>query len=184
MLDSSFSVFLALGAASIFGITFHIQRIALNDTNPILGSFLTVFATAICFWAVAPIALEPEWLVTREALYFLAIGVLAPALGQAFQIASVPKVGPSLTASIGAFTPTFAVVTAIFILSEAPSNSDYFGIFLMTAALFIAGWNPKTQPRYFSLWMLLLPLSAAVLVVTALTERFGAHARWGYRRDA
>lgn len=153
---------LALFSGVFFGLVVHIQRRGLGSADPLVGAFLSVGAMALMLWLMAPFLLRPEWFLTHAALILAMGGLIFPAAGQALQIYSIGHVGPSLTSAIGAFTPLFAVVPAILVLGEPFGPVLAVGIALMIAGLVLSALGPRRIARGWPLWVLLLPLGAAL----------------------
>lgn len=153
----------ALTAALLWALCNHIQRKGLDDTDPLTGAFITVGTIALLSWVIAPFYVQAQWWHAPGTLIFAVMGVFFPALGQRFQIASVGAVGPSLTASLSAFTPVVAVMIGMVALGETVGVQAAIGLALMVAGLVIATWSPRGIKRGWPLWALLLPLGAAVV---------------------
>lgn len=154
---------LALLAAALWGLCNHIQRHALDDTDPMTGAFLSVGVVALACWIAAPFFVEPAWWTSRGTLLFALVGIFFPALGQRFQIAGVALVGPALTASLSAFTPVVAIAIGVAVLGETPGAQALLGIVLTIAGLVLATWSPKGIKRGWPLWAILVPLGAALV---------------------
>jgi drug/metabolite transporter (DMT)-like permease len=152
---------LALAAAMLFSLNAHFQRQALANTDATTGALLSVGSTAALCWILSPLMVNPEWFTHPSALIFAGVGIFFPAMGQYLQIAGVGMVGPSLTASLSAFTPVFAIVLGIVWLGETPALQGWIGLALTLAGLVLATWSPKGLKRGWPLWALLLPLGAA-----------------------
>lgn len=153
----------ALLAASLWGFSNHIQRLALDDTDALTGAFISVATMAIIAWMFAPFYVEWSWFATRGALIFAMMGLFFPALGQRFQIAGVMLVGPSLTASLSALTPLVAVAIGVVLIGEVLNLQAGFGLILMVIGLVLATYSPRGIKRGFPLWALLVPIGAAVV---------------------
>lgn len=152
----------ALGAAILFGLSNHIQRIGLATTDDLTGTLVSVATMAGLFWLLAPFAIDPAAWGTSALYIFIACGLLFPAMGQRLQIASVQHVGPALTSAIGSFTPFFATLLAVSFLGEEINAQAVAGIALLISGLVAAsfargGW------RVNSTIVLLIPLGAALV---------------------
>ncbi|MEC7764077.1 MAG: DMT family transporter [Pseudomonadota bacterium] len=154
---------LALLAAVLWGLSNHIQRQALDDTDPMTGAFLSVAVIALVCWLAAPFFVQAEWWTARGTLLFAIMGIFFPALGQRFQIAGVALVGPALTASLAAFTPVVAVALGVVVFGEVPGGQALAGLALVIAGLILASWSPRGIKRGWPLWAILVPLGASVV---------------------
>lgn len=154
---------LALTAALLFSLNAHFQRQALANTDATTGAFLSVGSTALLCWVLSPLIIDPAWFWHPSTLVFAGVGIFFPAMGQYLQIAGVGLVGPSLTASLSAFTPVFAIVLGIVWLGEAPALQGWIGLAMTIAGLVLATWSPQGIKRGWPLWALLAPLGAAAV---------------------
>lgn len=153
---------LGLLAGALFGVLVHVQRRGLDGTDPLVGAFFSVAAMAGFFWLLAPAFVDVAWFGTRAALLFALGGLFFPAAAQALQVFSLGRAGPAITSAIGAFTPFFAVIPAVAVLGEPLGVQLALGMGLMTGGLVLSAIGSKGIPRSFPLWVLLLPLGAAL----------------------
>ncbi len=135
MSGNLFAVFTALYAAMIFGLLVHIQRKGLVTADPVAGAFVSVAAMTVSFWSLVPVFGGLEWFGHPAMIYFVIAGLAFPALGQFFQIQSVARVGPSLSAALGAFMPLFAALPAVLFLGEQLTGQMVVGFVAMTGGL-------------------------------------------------
>lgn len=168
------SAFFALGAAAVFGLNLHIQNKGLDDTDPLVGAFLSVATMTMLFWMAAPFIIDWSWWGSRAAAIFALAGLFFPAMGQRLQILSIGKVGPALTAALSAFTPAFAILLAVLFMGEAFGLQAMFGLTLMIGGLVLAALGGKAIRRGWPLWALSLPLGMAMIRGAAQpTTKFG-----------
>lgn len=156
------AVLLSVLTAVIFGLNVYTQRAALADTDPDTGALLSVTGMAVFFWLGAPLFVEPEWFFSPVVGLFVLLGLVWPAMGQTLQVASVQKVGPALTMSIGSITPLVAIALAVILVNEPVTVPIAAGVTAMVAGLAVAAWPSKHQARPFAAWLLLLPAGAAL----------------------
>lgn len=153
----------ALTAAGLFGFNVHIHRKGLGGTDGWTGAFLSVASMTVAFWAISPLFVDPAWFQTRGALVFLAVGLFFPALGQTFQIQSVAKIGPALTAALTTFTPLFAILLAVMFMGEPFGWLHTVALGMMIGGLLLAALPKRGFARGWPLWALLLPLGASLV---------------------
>lgn len=153
----------ALGAGLLFGLTSHIQKLALATTDDLTGTFISVATTAVLLWLLAPFNIEAGMWMTKGALIFAVCGLFFPAVGQRLQIAAVVRLGPSLTAAIGSFAPLFAIIPAVLILHEDITALAIVGVALLLVGLLFASTIQKAGWQVKSLLILGLPLGAALV---------------------
>ncbi|MEL7344540.1 MAG: DMT family transporter [Pseudomonadota bacterium] len=155
-------VFSLLSAAS-FGFTAHLQAKGLDRSSPQVAARLNLATIFGLSMLAAPFYLDPAMFWTKGAWIFAAVGVLFPFLTMQLQIASIPRVGATLTIALGNFVPFFAVVPAVFLLGETLGLQGFAGLLVMTAGLFAATMRWGGLARGFPLWVVALPLGAAAL---------------------
>lgn len=114
------------------------------------------------FWLISPFFIKLDWFWSTPAIFFAIGGLVFPALGQSFQIFSIQRVGPALTAAIGSFVPFFAAVPAVLFLEESLGLQGTLAMTLMVGGLIFAAWPKEGVARSFPLWVLALPLGAAL----------------------
>ena len=168
----------ALTAAVIFSLLIHLQRIYAAGTDGLKGATISVVSTAIFFWAISPLTVEPVWWQNNVIWIFAACGLMFPAMGQLMQILAIQRVGPNVTASVGAFMPIFAITPALFFLGERLGAQGVVGLTILIAGLLIAAYPGRGRARDQSLdWpliFLIFPLGAAMARgITQPLSKFG-----------
>ncbi|MAM60773.1 DMT family transporter [Maritimibacter sp. UBA3975] len=162
-MDLAFPIALSLIAAAMWGISAHIQRLGLDGTDALTGAFVSVGTGALLMWSAAPFFVQSAWWTHPATLIFLAVGVIFPALGQRFQIASVDLVGASLTASLSSAAPVVAVTIGVLLLGETLGLQGALGIAIMVTGFVLATHSPRGIKRGFPVWALFVPVGAAVV---------------------
>ena len=158
----STAVLLALSAAIFAALAIQMQGKALAYLDDLSGTFVTVTTVALLSWVGAGWRIREEDWASPAIPYFVAAGLLFPALGQRLQIASTRHVGPALTSAFGAFAPFFAAMPAIVLLGETLSMQQILGVFLLVGALLLAAISRGVSWRGRAFYFLLLPLGAAM----------------------
>ncbi len=153
----------ALGSAFLFSLAIQNQKSALAHLDDLSGTFVSVLTMTVLFWLIAIWTIEWTFWASGALIYFIAAGVLFPALGQRFQIASVKHVGPALTSAIGAFLPLFATVPAILFLNETLTLPQCLGMALLVGGLLLAAVGRGVSWRTKAFYLLLIPLGAALV---------------------
>ena len=154
---------LAIFSGALFGLVVHIQRRGLENADPLAGAFLSVLAMAGFFWLLSPAFIEMHWFMNRVVLIFALGGLFFPAAAQTLQIYSIRRAGPAMTATVGSFTPFFAVIPAVLFLGEAFGLQLAAGMALMTVGLILTAMPTRRIPRSWPLWAIFLPLGAALV---------------------
>lgn len=158
----------ALMSSILFALALQNLKSALSFMDDLSGTFISVATMAVAFWLIGSWQIRWEYWSSDAVWYFAIAGVLFPAMGQRFQIASVKHVGPALTSAFGAFLPLFATLPAIFFLGETVTALQATGITLLVGGLFLASVGRGISWKARAFYMILLPLSAAL--VRAITQ--------------
>ncbi len=152
-----------LASGLFFGLTSHVQKVAVAGSEVSVGAFISVATLAGLLWIAVPFFIDMSWFGTRAALIFAACGLIFPSASQRLQVASVVAVGPALTSAMGSFAPLFAVSLAVLFLGETLNLQGGLGIALMLAGLMISALGPGGGVRRsFPLIALMLPLGASM----------------------
>ena len=154
---------LAIFAGALFGLVVHVQRRGLDNADPLAGAFLSVLSMAGFFWILSPAFIELHWFASHAVLIFALGGLFFPAAAQTFQIYSIRRAGPAMTATVGSFTPFFAVIPAVLFLGEAFGLQLAAGMALMTVGLILTALPTRRIPRSWPLWAIFLPLGSALV---------------------
>ncbi len=155
------SVLFALAAACVFGLNMHIQNKGLDDTDELTGTFLSVASMAAVFWLLSPIFVDFRWFWSGAVLYFIASGLVVPAVGQRLQISGIRLVGPSIASGINGFLPVFSVLLAVIFLNETFGLQAIIGLTIMIAGVLFAAFYKGKIKRNWPLWALSVPMAAA-----------------------
>lgn len=155
------TIFLSLATAATWALVTQLQQRGLAAVDGRTGALIVVLSFASLFWLLAPFVIEWQWFATRAALVFALSGLVVPGLAQQFQMLSVEKLGPTLTAVVGAFAPVFAVIPAVLFLGESLNLQAAFGIALMVAGVILSVRAKTMAVGAFSLVLTWLAIGAA-----------------------
>ena len=118
---------LALLAALLFGTATTLSKLGLRYVSPRAGAAISLSATALMFWAVAPFQLNLSG-VSAEALgLFAVIGVFFPALVSILNFEATLRMGPTVSSAVTSTSAAFALLTAILFLDEPFTSDDWLG---------------------------------------------------------
>lgn len=129
------TVALALATAATWALTSQFQKKGLSGVDGRTGALIVISSFAAFFWGLAPFLIEWHWFGTRAAVIFAISGLVVPGLAQQFQMLSIEKLGPTLTAMVGAFASVFAVVPALLFLDEHLNFRSGLGIVVMVVGV-------------------------------------------------
>src|SRR5438552_15497785 len=112
------STALALLASAFLGTAVVIANVGLRYLDPARGALVSIPSTTAMFWLLALFFLRGEgWNATAFAI-FAAVGLVFPALVTFLNFASNRLAGPTVAGTVSSTTPLFAVLGAMFFLSE------------------------------------------------------------------
>jgi drug/metabolite transporter, DME family len=156
------AVLLALLAATLFAISVQFTNLGLKHSEPMAGSMIHITTTAVIYWAMAPMYLDPAWFFTSATLIFAFVGIFRPFVSSNLSINGVRMLGPTLSSALASTSPFWGAFFGIAFLSEVLTWPLAAGIGAIAAGLLsqtirrsdakLSGWP---------MWALLLPLGAA-----------------------
>ena len=153
---------IALSVCVVFGISNHVQHIALDHMDVRDGTIVNVGTSTILLWFFAPLYLNPESLLTAPIAWFALAGLIVPALAMTLHTESVRLMGPSLTAGLTTTYPIFAIVLAVVALGEMVTGRILIGTAIVVGSIvFVALRAPQTHASW-PLWAVAIPLGAAL----------------------
>jgi len=153
----------ALASAFLFALSNHFTNVGLERTDARTGTLVSIAASAVVYWLVAPLFVVAWYWWTLAALLFALVGIIRPALSSALAIQSIKMMGPTLTSSLTAATPIFGAIFAILILGEQLTWPIAIGTTAVVAGAVVAAWNPSGLKRAWPLWVIALPLGASLI---------------------
>lgn len=164
MIDPVFiAAAIAIAVSINFGVASHIQHIALDHMDVGTGTLVNIATSAAIFWALSPLFLVPETLLTPPIAYFVAAGLIVPAVSITFSTLSVKTIGPGLTAGLAATSPVFAMAIAVTFLDEMVTAPILTGtLVVMFGIMMIAMFRSNQTSSRWPLWAISLPLVAAL----------------------
>lgn len=109
---------LAVASTFCFGGGLIAARVGLRGMDARAGAALSVPTATVLFVLAAPFVLEPAGLVPQALLLFAAVGLFFPATVTILTYRSTALLGPTITSSVSATAPLFALVAAWLLLGE------------------------------------------------------------------
>ncbi|MFT5115725.1 MAG: DME family drug/metabolite transporter [Parasphingorhabdus sp.] len=161
-------VVFAFLAAFLFGVSVHLQHSGMRFLDAQTGILVNISFASVILLILSPLYVDVSNLLTKATLIFVLIGLIQPALTMSLSTHGIKRLGPSLSASIAATNPVFAIYLAWFFLNEVVTPAILFGTLLVVVGVVIAGYRRKGFVSNWPMWCLLLPLGAAFL--RALTQ--------------
>jgi len=136
-------ILLALLSAIFLGLTAPIFKMAVQSKPHPFNAFIAFLTAAILMWAFIFLTNKPLPSVESMPFYIIA-GVFAPGLASLVNFESFKRVGVSLTASLVATAPFFAIIFAILFLKEQLNLLIGLGTLLIISGVVLLSWfRPK-----------------------------------------
>ena len=114
-------------------------------------------------WGLAILFVDPTTFQPKAALIFAGVGVVFPVVVSILAVRSNERLGPAVAGAVGNVTPLFAVLGAVLFLGESLTLGQTAGLALVIAGVALLALRGGAGGRSWSVWVLLLPLAAAVI---------------------
>jgi DME family drug/metabolite transporter len=156
------SAAIAIAISVVFGLSNHIQHIALDHMDVRTGTIVNVGTSMLLLWLLSPLFLVPQSLGSHSAMLFGIAGLIVPAVSISFATLSVKTIGPGLTAGLSATSPVFAMVVALVFLGETVTGPILVGTLIVIFGIMVIALRSQRTGANWPLWALGLPLIAAL----------------------
>jgi drug/metabolite transporter (DMT)-like permease len=153
----------SLTAALLFGLGLVLTQFGLRSFSPSQGATMSIPSATLLFVLLSPLLVDFAGWSLSGALIFAAAGVMFPSTVTLLTFESNRRIGPSLTGALGNLAPLFAVLMAFALLGEVPRSGQIAAIALILGGVLTLLWRPRLTPVTFALWVIALPLAAALL---------------------
>ncbi|MGD9802942.1 MAG: DMT family transporter [Hyphomicrobiaceae bacterium] len=153
----------ALCSAFLFALSNHFTNIGLEGTDARSGTILSIAASAVVYWLLAPLYVESWYWLTWACVLFAAVGLIRPSLSSVLATSSIQVMGPTLTSALTAATPLFGAFFAITFLGEHLTMPIAIGTAAVMAGAVVGAWSPQGVKRTWPLWAITLPLGASLV---------------------
>ena len=163
----------AVTASILIGISTILLNICVKRTNPVTTMLWVTLIGTFVFAIITVINVPASYWTSRAIPYFVAAGLLSPAMVRWLNLISLKRIGVSITASILATGPAFTAMIAIVFLKEKVTVPIGLGIAAIVVGIIFferqhnadAAIAPRRKTD------LLLPLLAAMLYALAVVFR-------------
>lgn len=156
------SLVFALVAAFLFAVGSQFQNIGLATLDSRSGTAISISASAIYFWLLAPFFMEPRYWLEPAVLIFVLIGLFRPALSANLSVAGMRYLGPTLSSTLAATSPLFGTAMGMLILGELLTWPLAIGTAGIVGAVLLLSKRGKVEVNW-PVWALGLPIAAAFL---------------------
>ena len=154
---------LALAAALCFAIALILTQYGLRTMPSWRSPLYSIGGSMIVAWLMAAIFVDPAGFNLKAALIFAGVGVVFPVMASILSVRANEKLGPAVAGAVGNVSPLFAVLGAVVFLGEHLGLVQAAGLALVVAGVALLALRGGAVGRQWPLWVLLLPLSAAVV---------------------
>jgi drug/metabolite transporter (DMT)-like permease len=162
---------LALLAAAAFGAALVLTQRGLAHLPALAGARISVPATAVLLWGLAPWFFDPRVLDSKALAVFAGVGLFFPALVTLVTFEANRRMGPTVAGTAGSIAPLLSIGAAVLFLGEALTVR-----LLLAAAAVVAGLallsSGAGDARRWPVRALWLPLAGAAMraLAQALTK--------------
>lgn len=160
---SQVAILLALASAFGVGLGFVLTQFALRWMPPWQGAAFSVPTSTLLFWCMAPFFVDVTKVDYTAVGVFAFAGIFFPATVTLLNFESNRLVGPNIAGAVSGLTPLFAVMLAILVLGESPRPLQLLAIAAVIAGVMLMYSGRRQIRSRWSIWMLVLPLLAAVI---------------------
>jgi drug/metabolite transporter (DMT)-like permease len=154
---------LALAAALCFAIAQILIQYGLRTVPSWRSPLYSIGGSAILAWLFALIFVDFRQFHPEAAAIFAGVGLIFPVLVSILSVRSNEKLGPGVAAAVGNVSPLFAVLGAVIFLGERPGPGQMAGLAMVIGGVALLALRGGSGGRQWPLWVLFLPLSAALV---------------------
>ena len=154
---------LALAAAACFALGQVLIQFGLRTVPSWRSPLYSIGGSAVLAWLFALPFVDFRQLKLDAALIFAGVGLIFPVVVSMLSVRSNEKLGPAVASAVGNVAPVFAVLGAILFLGERPSAGQLGGLALVVAGVALLALRGGSGARRWPAWVLVLPLSAALI---------------------
>ncbi|MFV0298076.1 MAG: DMT family transporter [Hyphomicrobiaceae bacterium] len=153
---------LALSASFVFGVSNHVQHVALDHMDVRAGTLVNVGTTALILWLLSPFFLVPETLLSPSAGWFAMAGLIVPSLSMTLHTMSIRTIGPGLTSGLASTSPFFAIAIAVGVFGEVVTGQALVGTAIVVLGIAFIALRARSLDVDWSIVAMMLPLAAAL----------------------
>jgi drug/metabolite transporter (DMT)-like permease len=154
---------LALGAAFCFALALILTQYGLRSVPSWRSPLYTIGGSMIAAWLAAVFFVEWQGFDWRAAAIFAAVGCIFPVVVSILSVRSNERLGPAVAGAVGNVTPLFAVLGAVLFLGERLGWIQLAGLGLVVGGVALMALRGGAGGRHWPLWVLGLPLAAALV---------------------
>ena len=154
---------LALGAAFCFALALILTQFGLRTMPSWRSPLYSIGGALVVAWLAAILFVDWQSFNLDAALIFAAVGCIFPVVVSILAVRSNERLGPAVAGAVGNVTPIFAVLGAVLFLGEHLGLLQLAGLAMVVGGVALLALRGGTGGRHWSVWVLGLPLAAALV---------------------
>lgn len=156
-------VLLALAAAFCFAMALILTQYGLRTMPSWRSPLYSIGGALVIAWSASLVFVDWRHFSLEAALIFAAVGCIFPVVVSILAVRSNEKLGPAVSGAVGNVTPVFAVLGAVLFLGERLGLSQAAGLAMVVGGVALLALRGGAGGRHWSVWVLGLPLAAALV---------------------
>ncbi|WP_295141785.1 DMT family transporter [uncultured Reyranella sp.] len=154
---------LALGAAFCFALALILTQFGLRTMPSWRSPLYSIGGALVVAWLAAILFVDWSTFNLDAALIFAGVGCIFPVVVSILAVRSNERLGPAVAGAVGNVTPIFAVLGAVLFLGEHLGFVQLAGLAMVVGGVALLALRGGTGGRHWSVWVLGLPLAAALV---------------------
>jgi drug/metabolite transporter (DMT)-like permease len=154
---------LALGAAFCFALALILTQFGLRTMPSWRSPLYSIGGALVVAWLAAILFVDWGTFNLDAALIFAGVGCIFPVVVSILAVRSNERLGPAVAGAVGNVTPIFAVLGAVLFLGEHLGLLQLAGLAMVVGGVALLALRGGTGGRHWSVWVLGLPLAAALV---------------------
>jgi drug/metabolite transporter (DMT)-like permease len=154
---------LALAAAACFALGQVLIQFGLRTVPSWRSPLYSIGGSAVLAWLFAALFVDFGQTDLQAAAIFAGVGFIFPVMVSILSVRSNERLGPAVAAALGNVSPLFAVLGAILFLDERPGPGQLAGLAMVVGGVVLLALRGGSGGRSWPVWVLALPLSAALI---------------------
>jgi len=154
---------LALGAAFCFALALILTQFGLRTMPSWRSPLYSIGGALVVAWMAAIVFVDWSTFNLDGALIFAGVGCIFPVVVSILSVRSNERLGPAVAGAVGNVTPIFAVLGAVLFLGEHLGLLQLAGLAMVVGGVALLALRGGTGGRHWSVWVLGLPLAAALV---------------------
>jgi drug/metabolite transporter (DMT)-like permease len=154
---------LALAAAACFALGQVTIQFGLRTVPSWRSPLYSIGGSAVLAWIFALALVDFRQLHLEAAAIFAGVGLIFPVAVSMLSVRANEHLGPAVASAVGNVAPVFAVLGAVVFLGERPGMGQLAGLAMVVGGVVLLALRGGSGGRQWPVWILALPLSAALI---------------------